>query len=191
MGAGEAALEVTRLVERALRDSRAVDLEALCVLAGQKVCRWDEACACVVRDVLQLPELAVEVGISERGVTQYATTLSTCSETSLVLYLHAARNCFRGSAMMVYACPYLHGPSSQVWAVRADVHVLDHCGNVADACVLSALAGLLAFRRPDVTVGGADGVQVTRRCTVAPHWPSHDCGAVAIRILVSRTSAQS
>ena len=34
---GEAALEVTRLVERALRDSRAVDLEALCVLAGQKV----------------------------------------------------------------------------------------------------------------------------------------------------------
>ncbi len=36
--AGEAAMEVTRLVERALRDSRAVDLEALCVLAGQKVC---------------------------------------------------------------------------------------------------------------------------------------------------------
>ena len=32
-------MEVTRLVERALRDSRAVDLEALCVLAGQKVCR--------------------------------------------------------------------------------------------------------------------------------------------------------
>ena len=30
-------MEVTRLVERALRDSRAVDLEALCVLAGQKV----------------------------------------------------------------------------------------------------------------------------------------------------------
>ena len=53
---------------------------------------------------------------------------------------------------------------AQVWAVRADVHVLDHCGNVADACVLSALAGLLAFRRPDVTVGGAgDGVQVAVR----------------------------
>ena len=44
--------------------------------------------------------------------------------------------------------------------MRADVHVLDHCGNVADACVLSALAGLLAFRRPDVTVGGGDGIQV-------------------------------
>ena len=49
--------------------------------------------------------------------------------------------------------------------MRADVHVLDHCGNVADACVLSALAGLLAFRRPDVTVGGGgDGVQVTVLC---------------------------
>ena len=48
--------------------------------------------------------------------------------------------------------------------MRADVHVLDHCGNVADACVLSALAGLLAFRRPDVTVGGGGyGVQVTVR----------------------------
>jgi exosome complex RNA-binding protein Rrp42 (RNase PH superfamily) len=50
-----------------------------------------------------------------------------------------------------------------VWAVRVDVHVLDHCGNLADACVLSALAGLLAFRRPDVTVGGATGVQVNEK----------------------------
>ncbi len=53
--------------------------------------------------------------------------------------------------------------------MRADVHVLDHCGNVADACVLSALAGLLAFRRPDVTVGGGgDGVQVTLAFTQNP-----------------------
>jgi exosome complex RNA-binding protein Rrp42 (RNase PH superfamily) len=36
-GAGEAAQEVVRLVERALRDSHAVDLEALCVIAGRKV----------------------------------------------------------------------------------------------------------------------------------------------------------
>ena len=34
---GEAAIEAMRLLERALRDSRAVDLEALCVLVGQKV----------------------------------------------------------------------------------------------------------------------------------------------------------
>ena len=41
----------------------------------------------------------------------------------------------------------------QVWAVRVDVHVLDNCGNMADAAALSALGALLAFRRPDVTVG--------------------------------------
>ena len=43
--------------------------------------------------------------------------------------------------------------SLQVWAVRVDVHILDNCGNMADAAALSALGALLAFRRPDVTVG--------------------------------------
>ena len=30
--------ELARLVERGLRETKAVDLEALCVLAGRKVC---------------------------------------------------------------------------------------------------------------------------------------------------------
>ncbi|CAL8462171.1 g1702 [Coccomyxa elongata] len=34
---GEAAIDVTRLLERAFRDSRAIDQEALCVLAGHRV----------------------------------------------------------------------------------------------------------------------------------------------------------
>ena len=34
---GEEAIEVARLVDRALRGSRAIDQEALCVLAGRKV----------------------------------------------------------------------------------------------------------------------------------------------------------
>ncbi|PSC74884.1 exosome complex component RRP45A isoform X1 [Micractinium conductrix] len=71
---GEDAIEVARLVERGLRETRAVDLEALVVLAGRKV-----------------------------------------------------------------------------WHLRVDVHVLDHQGNLADACGLAALAALMAFRRPDVT----------------------------------------
>jgi exosome complex RNA-binding protein Rrp42 (RNase PH superfamily) len=45
----------------------------------------------------------------------------------------------------------------QVWYLRVDIHVLDADGNLADAVVLSALAALLSFRRPDVSVGGADG----------------------------------
>lgn len=48
-----------------------------------------------------------------------------------------------------------------MWAVRVDVLVLDHGGNLVDACSLAALAALLAFRRPDVSIGGADGQQVT------------------------------
>ena len=35
---GEAAIELARLIERSLRESRAIDTEALCVLAGRKVC---------------------------------------------------------------------------------------------------------------------------------------------------------
>ncbi|KAL4427701.1 hypothetical protein ABPG75_001790 [Micractinium tetrahymenae] len=79
---GEDAVEVARLVERGLRESRAVDLEALVVLAGRKV-----------------------------------------------------------------------------WHLRVDIHVLDHQGNLVDACALVALAALMAFRRPDVTVGGGDDSQ--------------------------------
>ena len=37
---GEAAVEVTRLLERAFRNAGAVDLEALCVVAGVKACHW-------------------------------------------------------------------------------------------------------------------------------------------------------
>ncbi len=46
----------------------------------------------------------------------------------------------------------------QVWSLSIDVHVLDHGGNLADACMLCTLAALMAFRRPDteVAAGGAD-----------------------------------
>ena len=48
----------------------------------------------------------------------------------------------------------------KVWHLRVDVHVLDHAGNLVDACGLASLAALMAFRRPDVTVGGGDDGQV-------------------------------
>ncbi|MEW5303070.1 MAG: hypothetical protein WDW36_005798 [Sanguina aurantia] len=86
---GEAAVVMARLVERGLRQSRAVDQEALCVMAGRKV-----------------------------------------------------------------------------WALTVDVRILDHCGNLVDAACLSALAALLAFRKPQVSIdGGASG------CDVVVHPP--------------------
>jgi exosome complex RNA-binding protein Rrp42 (RNase PH superfamily) len=77
---GPLAVHLARLVERALRQSGAVDTEALCVVAGRAA-----------------------------------------------------------------------------WALRVDVTVLDHGGNLVDACVLAALAACMAYRRPDVTVGGEAG----------------------------------
>ncbi|CAI5510047.1 unnamed protein product, partial [Closterium sp. Naga37s-1] len=46
------------------------------------------------------------------------------------------------------------------WALRLDIRVMDNDGNLVDACCLAAVAALLAFRRPEVTVGGDDGMQV-------------------------------
>ena len=45
---------------------------------------------------------------------------------------------------------------TQVWRVQLDVRVLDAVGNVTDAAFLSVLAALMAFRRPEVSVGPAD-----------------------------------
>jgi exosome complex component RRP45 len=49
----------------------------------------------------------------------------------------------------------------QVWTVKVAVHVLDHDGAVLDAAAAAALAALLSFRLPAVTVGGDTGTEVT------------------------------
>ena len=43
---------------------------------------------------------------------------------------------------------------SKAWEVRCDIRVLDDDGNLADCANLAAVASLLHFRRPDVTVVG-------------------------------------
>ncbi len=60
--------------------------------------------------------------------------------------------------------------ASQVWALRCDMHVLDHGGNLVDACMLCALAACLAFRRPEVLVGG--GPSGTGAYLLFVHLPS-------------------
>ena len=57
----------------------------------------------------------------------------------------------------------------QVWSLRVDIHILDHNGNLADAASLSALAALLAFRRPEVTLeAGGGGVGEGQQVVVHP-----------------------
>lgn len=79
----DANTEITRMVERALRDSRAVDTESLCIMSGVRV-----------------------------------------------------------------------------WNVRVDVHILDHGGNLVDCSALAAIASLLSFRKPDVTVTGEGAIVI-------------------------------
>jgi len=43
----------------------------------------------------------------------------------------------------------------KVWSLRVDIRVLDHGGNLFDACILAAVAALMSFRRPVVSVGAA------------------------------------
>ncbi|WMV30814.1 hypothetical protein MTR67_024199 [Solanum verrucosum] len=80
----ESAVELGRIIDRGLRESRAVDTESLCVVAG----KW-------------------------------------------------------------------------VWSIRIDLHILDNGGNLVDAANIAALAALLTFRRPECTLGGDDGQEVT------------------------------
>jgi exosome complex component RRP45 len=48
-----------------------------------------------------------------------------------------------------------------VWTVKVAVHVVDHDGALLDACTAAALAALLTFRHPAVSVGGDTGTEVT------------------------------
>ncbi|KAI9092148.1 ribosomal protein S5 domain 2-type protein [Phlyctochytrium arcticum] len=76
-GLSEEEVLVSRLLEKALKQSRAIDLEGLCIVAGEKV-----------------------------------------------------------------------------WQLRVDLRVLDHEGNIVDCACMAAVAALLHFKRPDVTVIG-------------------------------------
>ncbi|PBP26652.1 exosome complex exonuclease [Diplocarpon rosae] len=47
---------------------------------------------------------------------------------------------------------------SKVWAVRADVHVLSHDGNLTDAACIAIIAALQHFRKPDTETRGEEVV---------------------------------
>ncbi|XP_022743715.1 exosome complex component RRP45A-like [Durio zibethinus] len=81
---GESAIELGRIIDRGLRESKAVDTESLCIIAGKLV-----------------------------------------------------------------------------WALRIDLHILDNGGNLVDAANIAALAALMTFRRPECSLGGEDGQEVT------------------------------
>ncbi|OAF57188.1 hypothetical protein VC83_05939 [Pseudogymnoascus destructans] len=58
----------------------------------------------------------------------------------------------RSAALDTESLCLLAGKS--VWAICCDLHILSHGGGLLDACCVAALAGLLHFRRPEVSVEG-------------------------------------
>ncbi|CAN0304496.1 unnamed protein product, partial [Ectocarpus fasciculatus] len=46
----------------------------------------------------------------------------------------------------------------KVWQLRCDVHILDHGGNLIDACTLATMAALRHFRRPGAPAISEGGV---------------------------------
>ncbi|KAK4624664.1 Exosome complex component rrp45 [Fulvia fulva] len=45
---------------------------------------------------------------------------------------------------------------SKCWHIRADIHVLDHDGNIVDVCCIALIAALMHFRRPDHEIHGEE-----------------------------------
>ena len=57
----------------------------------------------------------------------------------------------------------------QVWHLDVNVTVLDHAGNLTDACLLSAVAALMVFRRPEVEINTSNsGSGVARTLVLSP-----------------------
>jgi exosome complex component RRP45 len=46
--------------------------------------------------------------------------------------------------------------SEKVWALRVDLNVINHEGNILDSASIAMLASLAHFRRPDVTCNGEE-----------------------------------
>ena len=76
-----------RILERCIKESRAIDTESLCIIAGEKA--------------------------------SYP--------------LHAE------AGLVKVVC-------LQVWEIRLDLHVVDHCGNIVDCASIAAITALKYFR---------------------------------------------
>ncbi|ORZ41665.1 ribosomal protein S5 domain 2-type protein [Catenaria anguillulae PL171] len=91
------------------------------------------------------------------GRTRCSATLSLAFPEEELFVSRTIEKCLRRSrAIDTEGLCIVAG--QQVWHVRVDVRVLDNDGNMVDCACLAALAALLHFRRPDVTVtnGGSD-----------------------------------
>ncbi|KAM3240381.1 hypothetical protein ACQJBY_053828 [Aegilops geniculata] len=108
-------------------------------------------------------EAAIELGrVIDRGLRSPdgCLVVSFLSKSLSVEFNEDSRWCRRESrAVDMESLCVVAG--KHVWSVRVDLHILDNEGNLIDAANIAALAALSTFRRPECTVGGDDGQEVT------------------------------
>jgi len=82
------------------------------------------------------------------------TNTSSQDQTEIILSRILEKTIRRSGALDTESLCIIAG--QKCFHVRADVHVLDHDGNIVDACCLALIAALMHFRRPDFEVHGED-----------------------------------
>ena len=90
--------------------------------------------------------------LSARVPTTNQTPANSPTETEILLSRLLEKTIRRSGALDTESLCIIAG--SKCFALRADVHVLDHDGGLIDACCIALVAALQHFRRPDVSVEG-------------------------------------
>lgn len=101
-----------------------------------------------------IASLSIQIVLPKSSPNEgYITTSLTCSSplTNHIQYII-------DSAIIKSQCVDLESlcivAGEKVWNVNVDLVVLDDVGNIVDAVILAAIAGLVAFKRPETAVIG-------------------------------------
>lgn len=133
-------VEINRLLERCLRESRCLDTESLCIISGEKVSSWEH-------------RLKYNVVFLHTLVTLSLLTVGTF----VLMNFYQSEKCYFHCKVIVIDSKSWDGQSkmkwilkfglvSQVWQIRVDVNVMNHDGNIIDCSSIAAIAALAHFR---------------------------------------------
>ncbi|KAK9476738.1 ribosomal protein S5 domain 2-type protein [Lipomyces japonicus] len=109
------------------------------------------------------PMAAPSVDPSASSGSGNSTSISGKTEQELVISRVIEKSIRRAGALDTESLCIIAG--EKCWAVRADVNFLDHDGGLVDAGTIAVIAGLLHFRRPEVTI---EGIGSQRRVIAHP-----------------------
>ncbi|CAG9464269.1 unnamed protein product [Pedinophyceae sp. YPF-701] len=158
-----------RLDGRKPYDFRDIHIEFGLDDCSAEVSLGDTRALAVVRGEIEQPfpdrqsEGSVQFFVDLTALAAPAVDYSTTSELTAQLVRTVERSLKNSRAIDLESLCIVTG--RRCWALRVDIRVLDHNGNLVDVCILSALAALRCFRRPEVTLGGETGQEVVIHST--------------------------